>query len=155
VTMTPWPFAILTCLVGLFTVAGCEVGSCGGSAGASDVCPPAVYGYGLVWGQVLRSDGSPAAGKQTYVSCGDVVGSWDARTDADGRFEVRPVYAVMDTLLYPFPPREPNGSFDLSCQAGLLLAQDLVIRKNPLVVRFTPTREAVVTTTVELREGET
>ena len=133
-------------------IASCERGSCGGSAGSSDVCPPPTYGYAAVQGQALRSDGSPIADKQLYVGCGDVIGAYDDWTDDEGHFEVRPVYAVDDTLLYPFPPRHADGSFDVSCQANLRVAHDLVIRKDPLVVRFAPTREAVVPTATELRE---
>jgi hypothetical protein len=136
----------------LLLLASCDGGGCGGAAGASDVCPPPSYGYALVRGQALRSDGSPIAGKQANVGCGDVVGAYDDTTDDQGRFEVRPVYAVADTLLYPFPPRNADGSFDLSCQANLQVTHDLILRRDPLVVRFAPTLETVVPTTTELRE---
>ena len=135
-------------------LAGCESGECGGSAGSSSVCPPPIYGYAVVQGQALRSDGSPIAGKQAYVGCGDPVGAYNDRTDAQGHFEVRPLYGVHDTLSYPLPARHADGSFDVSCQANLQLASDQIIRKDPLVVRFAPTPQAVVPTTMELREGE-
>jgi hypothetical protein len=135
-------------------LASCESGECGGAAGSSSVCPPPSYGYAVVEGQALRSDGSPIAGKQAYVGCGDPVGAYDDRTDEQGHFEVRPIYGVYDTLLHPFPPRHADGSFDLSCQANLQIAHDQILRKDPLVVRFAPTPEAVVPTTMELREGE-
>jgi hypothetical protein len=139
--------------VWVLLLASCDGGGCGGAAGASEVCPPPSYGYALVRGQALWSDGSPIAGKQAYVGCGDVVGAYDDTTDDQGRFEVRPIYAVADTMLYPFPPRNTDGSFDLSCQANLQVAHDLILRRDPLVVRFAPTIETIMATTTELREG--
>ena len=147
-------FLRLASPLGSCLVASCGGGTCGGAAGASDVCPGPTYGYAVVRGQALHSDGSPIPGRQANVGCGDVVGAYDDLTDANGYFEVRPVYAVADTVLYPFPPRQADGGFDLNCQASLQLAQDRVLRKDPLVVRFAPTREAVVPTTAELREGQ-
>jgi hypothetical protein len=132
---------------------GCETGSCGGAGGSSDVCPPPAYGYAQVDGRAVRSDGSPIALKQVYVACGDVVGAYDDVTDAQGQFRVWPVYAVSDTLLYPFPPRAADGSFELSCRASLRLAHDLILVADPLAVRFAPTRAAIVPTTTELRGG--
>jgi len=70
-------------------VAGCGGGTCGGAGGASDVCPPPIYGYAVVRGQVLRS-------------------------------EVRPVYAVADTMLHPFPPRDVDGGFETELREGQL-----------------------------------
>jgi hypothetical protein len=101
---------------------------------------------------VLHGDGSTVADQQVYVSCADPVGAYDDMTDDHGRFEVRPVYVVADTLLYPFPPRQPDGSFDITCQASARVANDQVIRQGPFAVRFTPTRGGVVATTTELRE---
>ena len=151
-----WRRLLLPCsLLSPLLLGSCdEGGGCGGSVGSSDVCPPPISGYALVQGQALRNDGSPIADKQAYVGCGDAVGAYDDRTDHQGHFEMRPVYAVDDTLLYPFPPRHADGSFDVSCQAHLQVAHDLVIRKDSLMVRFAPTREAVVPTTTELRERE-
>jgi hypothetical protein len=146
-TLLSWP------LFQLF-LTGCEGGGCGGAAGAADVCPPPVYGYAVVQGHAFLGDGKPIVGKQAYVGCGDVVGAYDDITDSRGYFDVRPVYAVDDTVLYPFPPRHPDGSFDLRCQANLQLDSDRVLRKDPLLVRFAPTRETVVPTMTELREGQ-
>jgi hypothetical protein len=149
-----WDHRLLLCSpVWLLLLGSCDDGGCGGSGGASDVCPPPSYGYAVVRGQALWSDGSPIAGKQAYVGCGDAVGAYNDRTDDQGRFEVRPVYAVADTVLYPFPPRNADGSFDLSCQANLQVAHDLILRRDPLLVRFAPTLESVTPTTTELREG--
>jgi hypothetical protein len=141
-----WPLLLLL-------LVGCDGGGCGGAGGTSTVCPPPSYGYALVRGQALWSDGSPIVGKQAYVGCGDAVGAYNDTTDDQGRFEVRPVYAVADTVLDPFPPRNVDGSFDLSCQANLQVAHDLILRQDPLVVRFAPTLETVMPTTTELREG--
>jgi hypothetical protein len=92
-------------------------------------------------------------GKQAYVGCGEVVGVYNDATDAAGNFEVRPLYGVMDTILYPYPPRAADGSFTLSCRALLQLASNNLLLQDPLVVRFAPTAAEVVPTVVELREG--
>lgn len=145
---------LLLCFpIWLFLLASCDDGGCGGAAGADDVCPAPASGYALVRGQALWSDGSPIPGKQAYVGCGDVVGSYNDKTDDQGRFEMRPVYAVDDTVLYPFPPRNVDGSFDLSCQANMQVTHDLILRQDPLLVRFAPTLETVVPTTTELRQS--
>ena len=136
----------------LFALLGCRAGECGGAGGVSDVCPPPQYGHAEVEGRALRGDGSPLAGKQVYVSCGDVVGALDDITDGEGRFDVRLGYGVADTLLYPFPPRNPDGSFEVICSASLRLPGDVVLRQDGFGVRFMPNREDVVPTTVELRE---
>jgi len=77
----------------------------------------------------------------------------DEATDAAGNFEVRPLYGVMDTILYPYPPRAADGSFTLSCRALLQLASNNLLLQDPLLVRFAPTAAEVVPTMVELREG--
>jgi len=137
----------------VFLLGGCGVGECGGAGGASDVCPPPLYGHAEVEGRALRSDGSPLAGKQVYVSCGDIVGASDDTTDHEGRFNVRLGYGVADTLLYPLPPRNPDGLFEVTCNASLRLPGDVVLRQDGFGVRFMPTREAVVPTVVELRQS--
>jgi hypothetical protein len=134
-------------------MAGCGRGACGGASGANDVCPPPVYGYAQVKGRVLRSDGSAVAEKPAYVACGDVVGAYSDMTDGGGHFDVRLAYAVFDTLLYPFPTRAPNGSFDLECSGSLALNSSVLIVKDPLVVNFAPSHAAVVPTETEWREG--
>lgn len=142
----------LAALVTLVLASCNNYGSCGGAAGSSDVCPPPVYGYGAVEGRALQSDGSPLARKQVYVSCGPVAGALDDSTDSQGRYHVLFGYGVFDTLLYPFPPRNTDGSFELSCDASLRLPGDVVLRANGFGVRFMPTRDAVVPTVVDLRE---
>jgi hypothetical protein len=133
---------------------GCEQGECGGTSGSNDVCPPPVYGFARVTGRVLRSDGTVVVGKPAYVACGDVVGAYSDVTDAGGHFDVRLSYAVFDTLLYPFPPRAANGSFDLECTGSLSVNSDVFIVKSPLVVTFAQSREAVVPTETEWQEGD-
>lgn len=135
------------------SLAGCGRGSCGGASGGSDVCPPPVYGYAQVTGRLLRSDGSAVSGKLAYVACGDAVGAYSDMTDGDGHFDVRLSYAVFDTLLYPFPPRAADGSFDVECTGSLSVNSSVVIVKNPLVVNFAPSLAAVVPSETEWQEG--
>jgi hypothetical protein len=135
------------------SLAGCGRGACEGAAGANDVCPPPVYGYAQVTGRVLRSDGTAVTGKPAYVACGDVVGAYSDVTDSGGHFDVRLHYAVADTLLYPFPPRAANGSFDLECTGSLSVNSSVLIVHKPLVVNFAPSQAAVVPTETEWREG--
>jgi hypothetical protein len=139
----------LVCLL----LAGCEGGNCGGAAGSGDVCPPPVYGYAAVDGQAFRLDGTPFVGFQVYVGCGDVVGGYDDVTDQAGRFGFRLSYAVFDTLLYPFPPRNADRSFDLTCNINLRPPGQTAIVVDEVTVRFSPERDAVVPATVELRES--
>ena len=121
------------------------------SGGASDVCPGPVYGYAQVEGTVLFADASPAAGKAVFVNCQqDLVVTQDI-TDSNGRFRVRPVYASADTILYPLPPRAPDGSFDLACDANSRIRPEVVVRQS-FVVKFAPEQQAVIPTPIELRE---
>ena len=76
---------------------------------------------------------------------------YDDVTNDQGRFVVRPGYSSNDTITVPLPPRAPDGSFDLACEANTRIRQDVVVRQ-PFTAKFTPTRQAVVTTMVELRE---
>ena len=136
------------CAVVALLLSGCGRGDCG----AGDICPAPVLGYAQVNGRALRNDGSPVVGKQASVSCGNLVGPFSDGTDAAGNFVVRPVYAVEDTLSDPFPPREADGSFTVSCQAHLLLFPDVLLLNDQLPVRFAATPSSVVPTVVELRE---
>jgi hypothetical protein len=74
-------------------------------------------------------------------------------TDGGGHFDVRLRYAVFDTLLYPFPPRAANGSFDLECTGSLSVNSSVLIVKHPLVVNFAPSLAAVVPAESDWREG--
>jgi hypothetical protein len=51
------------------------------------------------------------------------------------------------------PPRNPDGSFEVTCNASLRLPADVVLRQDGFGVRFMPNREAVVPTLVELRQS--
>ena len=149
-----WYYTLIPgCTVAALLLSSCAGGGdCGGMGGDGMFCPPPASGFAQINGRALRSDGSPVVGKQAYVSCGDVVGAYNDGTDAAGNFEVRPVYAVMDTLLYPYPPRAADGSFTLSCRAHLQLASDNLLVQDPLEVRFAPSAADIVPTVVELRE---
>ncbi|HEU4681588.1 MAG TPA: hypothetical protein VFS51_07580 [Gemmatimonadales bacterium] len=130
----------------------CVGGSCGsGSLGAGDICPGPVYGYARVDGTVLYADGTPAVGKVTFVNCENDVVGYDDVTDGEGRFTVRPAYSTYDTITVPLPPRGPDGSFDLSCEANSRIRPETVVRES-LAVRFTPTQQGVITSTVQLQE---
>jgi hypothetical protein len=148
-----WASALPALTAAAVILAGCGQGECGGTSGSNDVCPPPVYGYAQVTGRVLRSDGSPVDGKPAYVACGDAVGAYSDITDGGGHFDVRLRYAVFDTLLYPFPLRAVNGSFDLACIGSLSVSSNVLIVKDPLIVNFAPSPEAVVPAETEWREG--
>jgi hypothetical protein len=131
--------------------AGCG-GECDGATAASDRCGPPVYGYAQVQGHAWYADSAPVAGKDATVGCGDVVGAYSGQTDRQGGFEMTLLYAVLDTVLYPFPTREADGSFSLDCTATVAVSAQLVLRRQPVSVRFAPTLAGVVPTKVELRE---
>ena len=147
-------------LVPAFAVIGGLVAGCGGGGSCDDiaglaggtVCPPPTYAHARVTGTALRSDGSPIAGKEARLGCGDVVGEYSDLTDAQGNFEMRVPYAVEDTTLVPFPPRAADGSFELRCLVSLQLTSTVTLRQEQVAVRFTPAGAAVVPTVVELRE---
>ena len=138
-------------------IPGCALlalSSCGpgGDCGSGMFCPPPITGYAQVNGRALRSDGAPIAGKNAIVGCGAVVTSYGV-TDPAGNFVVRLEYAVYDTLVDPYPPREADESFPVSCQAHLTLASGNELVLDPLLVRFAHTAEGVVPTVMELREA--
>ena len=96
-------------------------------------------------------DGSPAAGRQGFVNCGDVNGVYSGLTNANGRFVVEPVYANADTVFLPHPPRGADGGFLASCAVNAEVRRDVVARDS-VVVPFAPTRQGVTPIVVELRE---
>ena len=132
-------------------LSACGGGSCGTGVAASDLCPGPTYGYAAVEGRVLRLDGTPAVDRQTFVSCGEVIGSYGEHTDRAGRFAVRPVYSNADTLFHPHPPRGPDGGFLVTCGISAEVRRDVVARDS-VVVPFAPTRQSVTAVIVELRE---
>ena len=133
------------------SLSACGGGSCGDSLGAGDVCPGPVYGYARVEVTVRYLDGTPAIGRQGFVNCGDVIGSYGGQTNAVGRFIVQPVYSNADTVLWPHPPRGPDGGFLVSCAVNAEVRRDVVARDS-VVVPFAPTRQEVSPIVVELRE---
>ena len=133
------------------TLSGCGSASCDSIAGASDGCGPPVYAYAQVQGRATYQE-APVSDEDAYVSCGDVVGAYSDRTDGEGRFQVGLQYSVFDTLLNPFPPREPDGSFFLNCRVSLVLSSQQTLAVDPLPVRFSPNGLPVVPTEVELRQ---
>ena len=139
----------------LLTGLGMLLGACGGSGcggGAADICPPPTYGYARVEGTVLRNDGTPAAGRQAFVSCGDLIGGYGDHTDNAGRFAVNAVYGNEDTLFHPHPPRDANGSFLVDCSISAEVRRDTVLR-DAVVVPFAQSRRDIVPVIVELREA--
>jgi hypothetical protein len=72
-------------------------------------------------------------------------------TDADGRFEMLPVYGSLpDSNLVPLPPRASDGSFLITCDVGIRLSHDEALERRGIPVRFFPVREAVIATEVSL-----
>ncbi len=140
------------CSLAAILLSSCGGGGCGGAGAASGICPPPVHGYAQVNGRALKSDGSPAAGEQAFVSCGDAIGGNSAGTNAEGRFGMPLVFAVEDTVLFPIPPRDEDGKFTVSCRAFLQLPNDVLLVHDPLPVQFAPTPGGVVPTVAELRE---
>jgi hypothetical protein len=83
--------------------------------------------------------------------CPDGAGANDGLTDAEGVFSVFLTYSVADTLQQPFPPRQPDGSFRLECEANLLRAGTVVATWRTFEVPFGPTEAELVQSEVTLR----
>jgi hypothetical protein len=133
------------------TIVACDGGgSCADLAGASAPCPEPVYGYARVEGRVLDANGAPLEGTQAFVECERGVFGFDDATDAEGGFAAFMEYASHDTIAAPLPPRAPDGSFDVDCEANSPITPNVVARES-LTVHFTPTIQAIVPSTVELR----
>jgi hypothetical protein len=115
-------------------------------------CPLPIYGYARVNGRALKSDGTPAAGEEAYVSCADFTVTNSNVTNPEGRFGMSVEFAGVDTMLYPIPPRDEDGRFTINCRAFLQLPNDALLVHDPLPVQFAPTPAAVVPTVAELRE---
>jgi hypothetical protein len=127
-----------TGLVPVLLLARCNTGACDSASSASDGCGPPVYGYAGVQGDAADAAGAPIPGKDAWVACGDVVGAYSDQTDTQGRFQVGLVYAVFDTMLYPFPPRDPDGSFQVDCSVSLRVSAELLLLREHVPVRFAP-----------------
>jgi hypothetical protein len=146
-------------LLGFGVAAGLlvAVGGCGGNgdcsdlAGAAAPCPPSEYGYARVEGTVLYADASPAVLVETIVDCQSEVGRSSNFTDQQGRYQVSLVYTSTDTVSVPLPPRAPDGSFQLPCEASAELRPQVVVRES-VDVRFSTTWSTVTPAVVDLRE---
>ena len=139
-----------TGLVSVLLLVRCGTAVCDGAT--ADGCGPPVYAYAHVQGRAAYAGGAPITDRDASVACGEAVGVYSDRTDSQGRFEVAPAYAVFDTLLYPFPPREPDGSFLVDCRVSLALsAEQAILERVP--VRFAPSGLPLVPTAVELRQA--
>lgn len=143
----------LAALVALIagSISACGGGNCGSDLASGDVCPGPVYGYARVEVTVQQLDGTPASGRQGFVSCGDIIGAYGARTNADGQFVVEPVYTNGDTVLSPHPPRAGDGSFLVNCAVNAEVRRDVVARDS-VIVPFAPTQPEIETIVVELHE---
>jgi hypothetical protein len=148
--MAAIPTGAASLLIAGFIVACDGGGSCADLAGgASAPCPEPVYGYARVNGTVLHADGAPAPSAEAFVDCQEV-GRSGSLTDAEGRFAIFMEYFSGDTIARPLPPRGADGSFNLSCEANSTVTPGVVARES-LTVHFTPTIQAIVPSTVELR----
>lgn len=56
-----------------------------------------------------------------------------------------------DTLLQPFPPRQPDGSFRVHCQASLVIAGDILATEDSYEIPFGPTENDIARSEIELR----
>jgi hypothetical protein len=126
-------------------------GDCSDLGGPSAPCPPPEHGHARVEGTVLYADASPAVLVPVFVICEWPVGLNSNYTDQQGRYAVSLVYASGDTVNQPLPPRTPDGSFELACEAGSEVKPEVVVRDS-VAVRFSPPQLPVTPTVVELRE---
>jgi hypothetical protein len=134
----------------IVTITGCgDDPDCSAFAGAP--CPPPEHGYGRVEGTVLYADATPAVLVQVSVICPSPVGLNSNYTDQQGRYAVSLVYASEDTVAEPLPPRAPDGSFELACEASSEVRPQAVARSS-VDVRFSPSLSAVTPSVAELRE---
>jgi hypothetical protein len=149
---SPWKLTLVpACILAAAMLASCgETGDCG-SGGATAPCPEPIYGWARVNGSALNEDGTPMAGERVLFFCPAGVGANDGLTDAAGRFSVFLTYAVADTLQQPFPPRQPDGSFSLECEARLMRAGTEVATWGSFQIPFGPTEAELVESEVELR----
>ncbi len=146
-TLTLIPGCILA--AALLASCGDDARGCNGG-GTTAPCPEPIYGWARVNGSALTQDGSPVAGERVVVVCPDAVAGNESPTDAEGRFSVLLTYSVPDTLLQPFPPRQPDGSFRLECEVRLVLAGDILGPGDVFEIPFGPTEDELVQSEVEL-----
>ena len=147
-----WSFTIVPASI----LAATLLASCGGGDGcgggsATAPCPIPTYGWARVSGFALTDDGAPVANQQILFICADGVGISDGQTDTEGRFSVSLTYSVSDTLQQPFPPRQPDGSFRLECEGGLVTGGDVFSPMGAFEIPFGPTESDLIESEVELR----
>jgi hypothetical protein len=109
------------------------------------------YGWARIGGFLLDEDAVPLVNERVLFVCPDGAGASDTFSDADGHYIVSLTYSVADTLQQPFPPRQPDGSFRLECEARLLRAGTEVARWGTYEIPFGPTEAEIVQSEVELR----
>jgi hypothetical protein len=136
----------------IVAAAGCGGnGDCSDLGGAAAPCPPPEHGHARVEGTVLYADATPAVLVQVVVICESPVGLNTSYTDQQGRYAVSLVYASGDTINQPLPPRAPDGSFEVACEATSEVKPQVVARES-VAVKFTLPESAIAPTVVELRE---
>ncbi len=102
--------------------------------GSGDVCPPEPVARAAIHGILADSDGVPRSGVRVDVAC-DEVGVYDDRTDSEGRFVVRPVYAPSES------PEIPGELLLISCSfnvADVVLAHDVPVVFYPVGMDVEP-----------------
>jgi hypothetical protein len=133
------------------TVTGCgNDPDCSDLAGAAAPCPDPEYGRARVEGTVLYADASPVVLVQVVVHCQRPVGGSNY-TDQQGRYAVFLSYTSPDTVSEPLPPRAPDGSFEVACEASSEVRPQVVVSES-VAVRFSPPQLAVTPSMVDLRE---
>jgi hypothetical protein len=149
---TRWKLTLLpVCILSATLLASCGDDDDCGSGGATAPCPNPDYGWARVSGFVLSEDATPLPQERVLFVCPDGAGANDGMSDDEGRFSMVMTYSVADTLLQPFPPRQPDGSFRLECEARLMRASSVVARWGSFLIPFGPTEAEMVESEVELR----
>jgi hypothetical protein len=147
-----WNLTLIpACILAAGLLASCGDADGCFSGGATAPCANPTYGWARVNGYTLNEDATPVVGERVLFFCPAGVGANDSFTDAEGRFSVFLTYSVADTLQQPFPPRQPDGSFRLECEANLMNAGGVVARWSSFLIPFGPTEAELVESEVELR----
>ena len=123
-------------------LAGCgDPEGCSTITGSGDVCGPPEQGSALVTGHVRTAGGDAVSGVEVWVTCDDV-GSYNRRTDDEGRFEIPVVHALFD------PPADATSGepFTRSCDVRVVDEASA----DDVAVTFYPDGHAVVPVEVEL-----
>jgi hypothetical protein len=146
-----WNLTLIpACILAAALLASCGDDDDCGSGAATAPCPYPDYGWARVSGFVLDEDATPLPQERVLFVCPDA-GAGDGMSDDEGRFSLVMTYSVADTLQQPFPPRQPDGSFRLECEASLMRAGTVVARWGSFLIPFGPTEAEMVESEVELR----